>query len=204
MGNFVIARLLRWVAGRLDGYKTLIGEATLITRVNSSSAEKPPAIVKQTGTTYANIAKSATRMQRRIISVRLSAQQRKRYDRPQGRKGGQVNLTENHCRKTYQRACPSCGSWNLKPQTPIDVDIDITDAHKALGQYFRAIKAGATPLKGPCYIMCFDCLYKGPSVDCRGRTSEDVGRDKAVFAEMKRLWLEHEYIPGHKAAKETP
>ena len=106
-----------------------------------------------------------------------------------------MKLVEQHCRRTYKRACPSCGSWNLKPQTPIDVDIDITDVRKALGQYACAIKAGATPLKGPCYIMCFDCFYKGPSVDCSGRTSEDVGCDKAVFDEMKRLWREHDYKP---------
>jgi len=106
-----------------------------------------------------------------------------------------MTLAERHCRRTYERACPACGSWNLKPQTPIDVEIDITDARKALGQYARAIKAGATPLKGPCYIMCFNCCYKGPAVDCSGRTSEDVGRDAAVFSEMKRLWREHDYKP---------
>ena len=105
-----------------------------------------------------------------------------------------MKLLEQHCRRTYKRACPACGSWNLKPQTPVDVEIDITDVRKALGQYARAIKAGATPLIGPCYIMCFDCFHKGPSVDCTGRTSEDVGRDKAVFDEMKRLWREHDYL----------
>ena len=74
------------------------------------------------------------------------------------------------------------------PQTPIDVDIDIADARKALGQYVRAIKAGATPLKGPCFIMCRACGYKAQAVDCSGRTSEDVGQDKEVWAEMLRLW----------------
>ena len=106
-----------------------------------------------------------------------------------------MNLVEQHCKRTYKRACPSCGSWNLKPQTPIDIEIDITDARKALGQYASAVKGGATRLKGPCYIMCWDCHYKGPSVDCSGRTSQDVGQDKVVFDEMKRLWLEHEYTP---------
>ena len=106
-----------------------------------------------------------------------------------------MTFVEQHCRRTYQRACPACGSWNLKPQTPIDVEIDITDVRKALGQYARAVKTGATPLQGPCYIMCFDCFHKGPSVDCSGRTSEDVGCDKAVFDEMKRLWREHDYKP---------
>ena len=103
-----------------------------------------------------------------------------------------LDLSLQYSKRIYKRACPACGSWNLIAQTPIDVEIDITDARKALGQYARATKSGATPLKGPCYIMCFDCCHKGPAVDCSGRTSEDVGRDRAVFDEMKRLWFEHE------------
>jgi hypothetical protein len=106
-----------------------------------------------------------------------------------------MKLVEAYCRRTYQRACPACGSWNLKPQTPVDVKIDITDVRKALGQYARSIKNGATPLKGPCYIMCFDCFHKGPAVDCSGRTAEDVSRDKSVFDEMKHLWREHDFRP---------
>lgn len=38
--------------------------------------------------------------------------------------------------------------------------------------------------------MCRDCNFKAPAVDCSGRTSEEVGQDPKVFAEMKRLWLE--------------
>ena len=101
-----------------------------------------------------------------------------------------MNLVEAHCKRTYKRPCPKCGSWNIKPQMPIDVEIDITDARKALGQYARAIKAGATPLKGPCFIMCFDCGHKSPAVDCSGMTSEEVGRDKRVWSEMVKLWVE--------------
>ena len=34
----------------------------------------------------------------------------------------------------------------------------------------------------------WDCGHKGPAVDCTGRTSEDCCADKALNAEMKRLW----------------
>lgn len=30
--------------------------------------------------------------------------------------------------------------------------------------------------------------YVGPAVDCTGRTSEDCRADRALNAEMKRLW----------------
>jgi len=36
--------------------------------------------------------------------------------------------------------------------------------------------------------MCWGCGHKGPSVDCTGRTSEDCRADRALNAEMKRLW----------------
>ena len=101
-----------------------------------------------------------------------------------------MNLVERQKQRTYKEPCPICNSWNIIPQTPIDVEIDITDARKALGQYARAKKNGATPLKGPCFIMCKDCGFKAPSVDCKGKTSEEVGQDQEIFAEMKRLWLE--------------
>ena len=100
--------------------------------------------------------------------------------------GGIVERTKQ---RLFEAPCPECGSWDLIGQSPIDVDIDVSDARKALGQYARAKKTGATPLKGPCFIMCKDCGHKGPAVDCAGRTSEDVGADPAVFTEMKRLWV---------------
>ena len=112
-----------------------------------------------------------------------------------------MSLSTRYAKAQYKHPCPKCGSWNIKPQTPIDVDIDITDARKALGQYARAIKGGATPLKGPCYIMCFDCRFTSPAVDCRGRTSEDVNQDPLVFSEMKRLWVQVASIPAETAEK---
>lgn len=77
----------------------------------------------------------------------------------------------------------------MKPQIPIRMDVSEKDTAKQIvGKWARAIKSGATQLEGPAYLMCFDCFHKGPSVDCTGRTSEDVARDKAVYDEMKRLW----------------
>lgn len=40
--------------------------------------------------------------------------------------------------------------------------------------------------------MCWDCCHKGPAVDCTGRTSEDCRSDRALNAEMKRLWNSQE------------
>ena len=57
-----------------------------------------------------------------------------------------------------------------------------------VGKWARATKAGATPLQGPAYYACWDCGHKGPAVDCTGRTSEDCRADRALNAEMKRLW----------------
>lgn len=51
-----------------------------------------------------------------------------------------MNLVEKQKQRTYKEPCPVCGSWNIMPQNPIDVDIDVSDARKALGQYVRAIK----------------------------------------------------------------
>lgn len=89
--------------------------------------------------------------------------------------------------------CPKCGGYNLQSQTPIKLAEPITKgdtARSILGKYARAIKGGATPLEGPCFIQCRDCRHKGPAVDCSGRTSEEVGQDREVYAEMKRLWKE--------------
>jgi hypothetical protein len=36
--------------------------------------------------------------------------------------------------------------------------------------------------------MCFDCFHKGPSLDCSGKTSEEVGQDPIIYQKMKDLW----------------
>lgn len=89
--------------------------------------------------------------------------------------------------------CPKCGSYNMKPQMPIKIELagDETTPH-LLGKWARATKEGATPLQGPCYYACGDCHHKGPAVDCTGRTSEDARQDRALNAEMKRLWNEQQ------------
>jgi len=43
-------------------------------------------------------------------------------------------------------------------------------------------------VQGPAYYACWDCFHKGPAVDCTGRTSEDCRADRALNAEMQRLW----------------
>lgn len=91
------------------------------------------------------------------------------------------------------KPCPKCGSFNLMAQTPIRMEEPANDSARALlAAWARAKKGGATPLEGPVYMMCRICFHKGPSVDCTGRTSEDVGKDPKVASEIKRLWNEQE------------
>lgn len=87
--------------------------------------------------------------------------------------------------------CPKCGSYNMKPQMPIAMETTGDEtAPQLVGKWARATKAGATPLQGPAYYACWDCFHKGPAVDCTGRTLEDCHADRALNAEMKRLWNE--------------
>lgn len=87
--------------------------------------------------------------------------------------------------------CPTCGSYNMKPQMPIAMETTGAETMPQLvGKWARAIKAGATPLQGPAYYACGDCGHKGPAVDCTGRTSEECRSDRALNTEMKRLWNE--------------
>ena len=85
--------------------------------------------------------------------------------------------------------CPKCGSYNMKPQIPIALETTGDEtAQQLVGKWARATKAGATPVQGPAYYCCWDCFHKGPAVDCTGRTSEDCRADRALNADMKRLW----------------
>lgn len=85
--------------------------------------------------------------------------------------------------------CPKCGSFNMKPQMPIQIELTGKEsAPHLVAKWAKTIRAGSTPLEGPCYYMCWNCLHKGPSVDCTGRTSEDARQDAALNSEMKRLW----------------
>lgn len=77
----------------------------------------------------------------------------------------------------------------MKPQMPIALETTGDETMPQLvGKWARATKAGATPLQGPAYYCCWDCRHRGPAVDCTGRTSEDCRADRALNAEMKRLW----------------
>jgi hypothetical protein len=42
--------------------------------------------------------------------------------------------------------------------------------------------------KGSSKYSRYRITYVGPAVDCTGRTSEDCRADRALNAEMKRLW----------------
>jgi hypothetical protein len=85
--------------------------------------------------------------------------------------------------------CPSCGSFNMKPTIPIQIDLDgVQTPKELLARWHKTTSTGATPVEGPAYYFCADCRHKGPAVDCTGRTSEDCRADRALNAEMKRLW----------------
>jgi hypothetical protein len=87
----------------------------------------------------------------------------------------------------------------MKPQMPIQLELQGDETtRQVIGKWARATRAGATPLKGPVYFMCWDCFHKGPAVDCAGRTSEDAGQDRALSAEIKRLW--NSQMPGKEGA----
>lgn len=108
-------------------------------------------------------------------------------------RGFDMNIRERYNRKTYGKPCPKCGSWDIVAQTPIKVDIDDNDLKnpkKLIGKWAKEVNRTGGILAGPCYLMCKNCGHKGPSVNCEGRTSTDVGRDPIVFSEMKRLWRE--------------
>ncbi len=87
------------------------------------------------------------------------------------------------------KPCPKCGSFNFQYQTPIKMETTGKEtARQLLGKYARATREGVTLLEGPVFLMCFECGHKGPSMDCTGRTSEDVGKCKVVADMVKRLW----------------
>ncbi len=89
------------------------------------------------------------------------------------------------------KPCPKCGGYNLAHRVPIRIDEPLPadlDARKMLGIWARARAKGATPLEGIAHLVCKDCGHKGPTVDVQGRTTEDVGKDPVVAADVKRLW----------------
>lgn len=74
--------------------------------------------------------------------------------------------------------------------------------HIAIASELATEKAGAPPLQGLAYYACWDCFHKGPAVDCTGRTSEECRADRALNAEMKRLW--NAQTPNVRAETPTP
>lgn len=88
------------------------------------------------------------------------------------------------------RACPTCGGYHLQYQTPIKMEDPITDSDDAKTMVKKWAKSYMKDerLEGPVFIMCFECGHKGPSVDCAGRSRDDVGQDKNLADTIKSLW----------------
>ncbi len=93
------------------------------------------------------------------------------------------------------KPCPKCGSYKMGYQTPIKLDLKPEDsARQVVSKWAREMKETGGILKGPVFLMCQGCQHKGPSVDCSGRTSVEVGRDPKVASEVKRLWNSQEVV----------
>ncbi len=93
------------------------------------------------------------------------------------------------------KPCPKCGDYEIKWQTPIKAGVVPGDSVKQMvAKWARANREGAM-LEGPIFLRCFACGHDGPSVDCTGRSRDDVGRDLVVAAEVKRLWNSQETKP---------
>lgn len=106
----------------------------------------------------------------------------------------QRDKTKEQCKFIFGMemiACPSCGSYNLGFQTPIK-----TKGGETLKQLVAMSIRGGNELKGPVYIKCWKCHHAGPSLDCSGRTRDDVGRDAHVAATVKALWNSQTSQPG--------
>jgi hypothetical protein len=87
--------------------------------------------------------------------------------------------------------CPKCHGFNLHYKTPIQFESDPTkSASQNISKWANVMSANETPLKGPVYIECFDCHHRGPSLDCTGRTRQDVGADEGLARTVRRLWNE--------------
>lgn len=87
--------------------------------------------------------------------------------------------------------CPKCGGYNLKYQTPIKRAGGLRKpllTKELLVAWVKSVQEDGGELQGPCYIMCFDCWHRGPSLDCTGRKSTDVGRDPEIARKIKELW----------------
>lgn len=87
--------------------------------------------------------------------------------------------------------CPNCGGYNFKFQTPIKMKnpIEANDTPKQMvKKWANEMLKENVYLEGPVFIMCFDCGYKGPSVDCSGKTRDEVGQDAEVAKKVKELW----------------
>ena len=100
------------------------------------------------------------------------------------------------------KACPKCGGYNLGFSTPIKLTGPLPESAKGmLEAWAKARKGGATPLEGTCRIMCRACGHLGPAVNVEGRTAEDVGRDRAVCTEVKRLWNSEQNVSDQTRAE---
>lgn len=84
--------------------------------------------------------------------------------------------------------CPKCGSYNLSYRTPIVLDVTDDDSPKAiLGKYAKALRQGPV-LEGPVYMICSDCLHRGPAIDCSHMTYDEMKKSKDVAKKVKAAW----------------
>jgi hypothetical protein len=93
--------------------------------------------------------------------------------------------------------CPTCGAYDMKPQMPIVIDLeDVNNGVDLARKWAKAVKDGAL-LEGPCYYICWKCGHKGPSVDQKGRSSDEARKDAELNREMKKLWNNQSKVSKH-------
>jgi len=67
--------------------------------------------------------------------------------------------------------CPTCKSYNLRAQTPVD----LRDPNRER-------------MLGYCYIKCFDCGHKGPEVKTGNMTRTQAGKSEELAKLMFEAW----------------
>ena len=85
------------------------------------------------------------------------------------------------------KPCPKCGSYSLAYRTPIVLDTDDDSPKTILGRLAKALKQGPV-LEGPVYMICCDCLHRGPAIDCSHMTYDEMMKSEDVVKKVKAAW----------------
>lgn len=102
-----------------------------------------------------------------------------------------MKRTQQHAEFAFgckMNPCPKCGSWNIKYQVPIEIDIPKGASARQILSAWAREQAKGPRLKGYGFIMCFDCGYKGPHVSTEGMTYGQANKSVEFADKMKAAW----------------